>query len=198
MRKLLSIVLLVCAAGTAFAIYDPMTISCDACRDPHDHPEDYVNHAFNQVYGPDAWMSFDQADDFFIEGPNGQRVYVDVDFVMLGFGVEGLRLPFWPTNLLQFTLALPDGTVVKALRSKFQTPLPVPANAHASPPRTEAPRSDRDAGDEGGDEGEDEREFEPVDDPYEIPEIDGPVGFTGIEDPDEYGDFSEPEWCEEC
>lgn len=201
MRKLFT--LLLCLApfcgSNALAQSERLVISCDACRHPIAHPEDYVNHAFNQIYGPDSWMTFDQADDFFIRGPEGLRVYVDVDYVFFGIGIEGLRLPFWPTNQLRFTLALPDGEVHESLRVVFLSPLPVPANLHDPTPEPgdgDSP-DDRDSGeddDEGG-------EWDTIEDDPEEPEWDDGrdyVGFTGIEDPDEYGDFREPDWCEEC
>ena len=132
MRSLLSILLVVLTltADVAAAQDNAMTIYCGECRHPSRHPDDYANHAFNQVYGPDAWMSFEQADDFYIVNSKGLRVYVDIDFIFLGIGVEGLRLPFWPENMLQITLALPNGNVVKMVRSVFLAPLPVPSDAH--------------------------------------------------------------------
>ena len=83
---------------------------CEYCRDPHEHPDDYVNFAFNQIYGDNGWMDPDLADDFYIYNPDGFVVYVDVDFVMTSGEFLGLKLPLWPTYILQFTLALPDGT----------------------------------------------------------------------------------------
>ena len=132
MRSFLSILLLVLTltVDISMAQDNAMTIYCGECRHPSRHPDDFANHAFNQVYGPDAWMTFEQADDFFIVNAKGLKVYVDVDFIFLGIGVEGLRLPFWPENMLQITLALPNGKVVKMVRSVFLTPLPVPADAH--------------------------------------------------------------------
>ena len=52
------------AADMSLAQSNAMDIYCGACRDPVEHPRDYINFAFNQTYGPDAWLSFDQADDF--------------------------------------------------------------------------------------------------------------------------------------
>ena len=56
MYRLLPILLaaLLFAADAVVAQVNFVTITCDSCRHPHQHPEDYVNHAFNQVYGPDA------------------------------------------------------------------------------------------------------------------------------------------------
>jgi hypothetical protein len=132
MRSFLSMLLLILtlAANVGLAQDNAMTIYCGECRHPNRNPDDYANHAFNQVYGPDAWMSFEQADDFFIVNSRGLKVYVDIDFIFLGIGVEGLRLPFWPENMLQITLALPNGNIVEMVRSIFLTPLPVPADAY--------------------------------------------------------------------
>lgn len=194
MRKLLPILLLLLplAADVCVAQTNAMTIVCEDCRDANDYPDDYINFAFNQLYGPDAWLSYEQADDFFITNLDNQTVYVDVDFLFLGIGFEGLRLPVWPTYLLQFTLALPDGTLYIALRSIFQTSLPVPSSDDSE---------QSDAGDGGNDGGEDD-EYDDYDDyddyDWEEPEFDGYVGITGIEDPDEDGFFDDSEWCEEC
>ena len=187
------------AGGAALAQDGLFIVPCDACRHPIAHPEDYVNHAFNQIYGPDGWMTFDQADDFFILGPQGLRVYVDVDFVFLGIGIKGLRLPFWPTNQLKFTLVLPDGRLYEAIRMVFLSPLPVPADMYD--PLPEPGDGDSPAHDDSeGDDGED-AEWDAIDDePGEPGWDDGDdyVGVTGIEDPDEYGNFPDTEWCEEC
>ena len=119
-----------------------MVVMCAECRDPLKYPEDWANFAFNQVYGPGSWVSLDQADDFHIVNLQGDRVYVDIDFVMGGIRVLGNTLPLWPRNLLMVTLALPNGQIVQYLRSVFQHPLPVPAppgpnsnpGAHQIPP----------------------------------------------------------------
>jgi len=195
MHKLLPILLLLStlAADTCVAQTVSINILCTDCRDPHQYPDDYVNFAFNQLYGPNAWLSYDQADDFFVTNLDQQTVYVDVDFVFLGFGFEGLRLPFWPTNLLQFTLALPDGTLYTALRSIFQIRLPVPSS-------DDTEQSDVYSGsssDGGGDGDEEEDDYADFYD-WEEPEYDDYQGFTGIEDPDENGFFDNADWCEEC
>lgn len=197
MRKLLPIVVLLLPLATDIskAQDGAVTVYCEDCRHPHQHPDDYVNHAFNQVYGPDAWMDFRQADDFFIVNPYGLSVYVDIDFQFLGIGFEGLRLPFWPTNMVKITLALPNGNIYQAIRSVFQTSLPVPANRYDDP----AYGMEQESGSRGdGDEGEDESDYDTDMEEFEEPEFDGYEGVTGIEDPDENGDFTDPEWCEEC
>jgi len=201
MRKLLLAVLL-CSplvADICMAQANAITIMCEDCRDPNVYPNDYVNFAFNQIYGADAWLSFDQADDFFVTNLDNQRVYVDVDFVSLGIGFKGFGIPFWPTNVLQFTLALPNGTILVALRSIFLWPLPVPSSPDdpiTPPPENVIGEND------GSDEGEDYDDA--ADDDYDwdldIEEFDFDEyeGVVGIEDPDEFGEFDDPEWCEEC
>ena len=199
MRNL--IVLLLLATGIlalpGHAQEGAISVICEDCRDPHEHPDDWVNFAFNQIYGEDAWMDFDQADDFWIHNLDGDRVYVDVDYVMIGIKVYGNELPLWPANLLQFTLVLPDGRILEQLRSIFMTPLPVPApDGPETTPDSDDPGSAGDGG-ESGNEGVDEPEPGEEDEPTEPPEIET-TGVTGIEDPDGDGEFPEPDWCEEC
>ena len=197
MRKPATLLLLfsVLCAAAAHAQSGAINVVCEDCRDPLDHPDDWANFAFNQIYGEDAWMDFDQADDFWITNLDGVRVYGDVDYVMKGVNVFGNEVPLWPTNMLQITLVLPSGQVLEVLRSIFMTPLPVPAPS--------GPDADPDSGGTGGGGGEsgndgvDEPEPGEEEDPTDPPEIEI-TGITGIEDPDEDGDFPEPEWCEEC
>ncbi len=198
MRKLLLVFVLMSplAAELCMAQDGAIDIICTDCRDPERYPDDFVNFAFNQIYGPDAWLSWDQADDMFITNLDLQRVYVDADFVFFGIGIKGFELPLWPANVLQFTLALPSGRLYTALRSIFLTSLPVPA--------TDDDVADNSSpGDSSGSEDDDEEDeydvsFDEDPDEWEEPDDDDYVGFTLIEDPDEYGDFDDPEWCEEC
>jgi len=196
MRKLLPILLLLLplAADICVAQTSPLNIVCEDCRDPHRYPDDFVNFAFNQLYGPDAWLSYEQADDFFITNLDNQTVYVDVDFLFLGIGFRGLRLPFWPRNLLHFTLALPNGTLYTARRSVFQTSLPVPSSSDSE---QSDPGGDGGEGDEGDDHDNDNYDDYDADE-WEEPEYDDYEGITRIEDPDEDGLFEEADWCEEC
>ena len=189
MHKLLPILLflLPLAADICVAQTSPLNIICADCRNPNYYPDDFVNFAFNQAYGPDAWLTFEQADDFYITNLDNQTVYVDIDFVFRGFGFKGLELPFWPTNLLQITLALPNGNIVTVLRSIFLTRLPVPASDDGDV-----------SGGDGGSEGDDEDEDSYDDYDEEEPDYDDYEGTTGIEDPDENGDFGDTDWCEEC
>jgi len=183
------------AAELCIAQDGAIDIICVDCRDPEQYPDDFVNFAFNQIYGPDAWLSWDQADDMFITNLDLQRVYVDADFVFFGIGIRGFELPLWPANLLQFTVALPSGRLFTALRSIFLVSLPVPATDD------EVADNDGDSGATGsGDEEEDEEDdyYDAEQDDWEEPEIDDYEGFTAIEDPDEDGNYEDPDWCEEC
>ena len=197
MHKVLPILLLLLplAADICVARPVPLNIVCAECRDPHQYPDDFVNFAFNQAYGRDAWLTYDQADDLFITNLDNQTVYVDIDFVFLGIGFEGFRFPLWPTYILQFTLAMPDGTLYTAYRSIYLTPLPVPSSDDDIPDDTNSTSSS----DADGGEGEDDDYYD--DDGYDEwdeQEDDDYVGFVEIEDPDEDGNFSDTEWCEEC
>lgn len=202
MRKLLLIFVLLSplAAELCVAQTGAVDIICVDCRDPEQYPDDYVNFAFNQVYGPNAWLSWDQADDMFVTNLDHQRVYIDADFVFFGVGIRGFQLPLWPTNLLQFTLALPSGRLFTALRSIFQTSLPVPATITDLPAdvddRSTTGLDDGDSGEDG--EESDEGGYDAEADEREDFEFDDYEGTTFIEDPDEDGNFEEPEWCEEC
>ena len=161
---------------------------CERCRAPYEHPNDYVNYAYNQIYGDDSWMDFDQADDFYISNPDGFVVYVDVDFVMHGLDFLGTSLPLWPTNFLQIAVALPNGNIYTKQRSVFHRTLPVPTSQYSAP-------GDPVGGSESGNEGVDDPDDD--DEEWEPPEIER-NGRVEIEDPDENGDFSDTDWCEEC
>ena len=199
MRKLLFVFLLwsPLAADLCMAQTGAIDIICVDCRDPEQYPDDYVNFAFNQIYGPNAWLSWDQADDMFVTNLDHQRVYIDADFVFFGVGIRGFHLPLWPSNLLRFTLALPSGRIFTALRSIFQTSLPVPTTGTSIADNGDGSGTTGSGGDDG-DEDEENDYFDAESDEWEEPEFDDYEGFTTIEDPDEDGNFEEPGWCEEC
>ena len=188
MYKLITVLLLTLSmlADTSFAQLGATENYCERCRDPYEHPDDYVNYAYDQIYGDDGWMDFDQADDFYISNPDGFVVYVDVDFVMHGLDFLGTSLPLWPTYFLQIAVALPNGNIYTTQRSVFHRTLPVPTSQDPAPA---SPTGGGDGGDEGVDDPEDD------DEEWEPPEIER-NGNVEIEDPDEDGEF--PEWCEEC
>lgn len=196
MRKSLLLLLLLAplAMEVCLAQANAMYILCDACRDPHEFPEDYANFAFNQIYGPDAWLTFEQADDFFITNLHNQTVYVDADFVFTGLNLQGIQIPLWPLNLIQITLALPNGNLHTVFRSVFQTSLPVPASTG------DGQYHDSSGGGGGGDDSDDEEDYgaDAEEFEWEEVEIDGYEGDVWIEDPDEDGNFDDVDWCEEC
>jgi len=193
MYKLLAALLLISPllSEISFAQLGATENYCERCRNPYEHPDDYVNFAYDQIYGDDGWMDFDQADDFYITNPDGHVVYVDVDFVMHSFEFLGTSLPIWPTNLLQIVLALPNGNIYTTHRGVFHRTLPVPTSQDPAPGGS----SESGDGDDGGDEGVDDPEID--DEEWELPEIER-IGRVEIEDPDENGDFLDTEWCEEC
>jgi hypothetical protein len=189
MRRLIVLltVLAALALPVAEAQLNAVEILCEECRDPDRYPDDWANFAFNQVYGDEAWMDFDEADDFFIYNLRGDRVYVDIDYIMKGFNVFGQELPLWPQNKLSIELALPNGKILKYIRSIFMHPMPVPAPGG---PNDDSSESDDSSGGEADDDyGAAE------DDGLPEPGIDN-RGIVEIVDPDEDGYF--PEWCEEC
>jgi hypothetical protein len=202
MRKLLPLLLLIATstANICSAQTNATTIVCADCRDAQDYPADFVNFAFNQIYGPDAWLSSEQADDFFVTNLDNQTVYVDADFVFLGLGFKGLRIPFWPTYILRFTLALPDGQLYTAYRSVFQTSLPVPSSDDTEPSEAESSDSSSYGGDGGDDGDENDGDYDDVWDwdDFDYDDFDDFEGTTWIEDPDENGEFDDADWCEEC
>jgi hypothetical protein len=201
MRKLqlCALLLSLLSIDVCLAQANAINIMCDACRDPEEYPEDYANFAFNQIYGPDAWLSFEQADDFFVTNLENRTVYIDVDFVFDGLNMGGIQLPLWPTYLVQITLALPNGDLHKLVRSVFQTSLPVPASPDIEHDDAGNGAWDDGGGGGGGDEGDDDYGDPDAEDyDWDDVEFDGYEGTTSIEDPDENGEFEDPEWCEEC
>ena len=191
MRKLIVVLplltlLVTVASPVAHSQRNAIKLLCEECRDPIRYPDDWANFAFNQVYGDEAWMNFDQADDFFVHNLRGDRVYVDIDYMMEGFNLIGQKLPVWPKNKLFIELALPNGKIVTYVRSIFMHPLPVPASNDTN---DDARADDSDSGETDDDYNVDD------DDGFPEPEIDR-QGTVDIVDPDEDGEF--PEWCEEC
>lgn len=192
MYRLITVLLLISPllSETCLAQFGAIENYCERCRNPYEHPDDYVNFAYDQIYGDEGWMDFDQADDFFIRNPDGFVVYVDVDFMMHGLELAGLTLPIWPANMLQIRLALPNGTIYTTLRSVFHKTLPVPTSQDPVP-------GSSGEDEEGGNEGVDDPEYNDDDEEWELPEPEH-AGTVEIQDPDENGDFPDTDWCEEC
>ena len=105
MHKSLLLLFLLCpfASDLVHAQANAITIVCDACRDPHQYPDDFINFGFNQVYGPDGWLTPAQADDFFVTNLDGQTVYIDMDFLFIGIG---LLLFLWPQGVYELATSI--------------------------------------------------------------------------------------------
>ena len=86
---------------------DDDILSCQHCRNLDDFPIDGANFSLNQVWGPESWMTLEQADNFRIRDRFGNIFYVDLnlDLEMLGLPVPGLNMPLfqnfipYPTDL---------------------------------------------------------------------------------------------------
>lgn len=116
MKKLASIALFVVSmclqAPIASAQDDYMEITCDACRDPYDRPRDYRNFAYNLVFGPDGYLTYDQADFFRIKNSAEELVSVDINMDLevftLDFGIP-IPLPFPIAIEIQIILIFENG-----------------------------------------------------------------------------------------
>jgi len=92
-----------------------MDIRCEACRNPTRFPRDYRNFAYNQVFGPNGWMTYEQGDFFTITNPHGHSVSVDMnlDLLIIGIPLTELGLPFdlgYPVGLqVQIILIFENG-----------------------------------------------------------------------------------------
>jgi uncharacterized membrane protein YgcG len=67
---------------------------CEACRNAENFPRDYRNFAYNQLFAPDGWMTYEQGDFFQIVNPRGQSVFVDVNMDLDVFTLDvGIPIP---------------------------------------------------------------------------------------------------------
>ena len=67
---------------------------CDQCRDPDQFPRDYRNFAYNQLFAPDATMTYSEGDFFEVVNPQGQSVFVDVNMDLEVFTLDmGIPIP---------------------------------------------------------------------------------------------------------
>jgi len=89
-----------------------LSVPCEDCRNPNDFPRDYRNFAYNQLFAPDGWMTYDQGDFFQIVNPQGQSVFVDVnmdlDVFTLDFGIP-IPLPYPISIHVQIILIYENG-----------------------------------------------------------------------------------------
>jgi hypothetical protein len=69
-----------------------LTVVCDDCRDARRNPRDYRNFAYNQIFAPDAEMSYDEGDFFLLVNPDGQSVFVDMN-MNIGLILVDVGLP---------------------------------------------------------------------------------------------------------
>jgi hypothetical protein len=92
-----------------------LNILCEACRDPERFPRDYRNFAYNQVFGPEGWMTYDQGDFFSVTNLRGDSVSIDMnlELLIIGIPLTELGLPFdlgFPVGLqVQIILIFENG-----------------------------------------------------------------------------------------
>jgi len=110
----ITVVLILTCAYTAPAEAQNVfpVVRCNECRNPHDFPRDYRNFAYNQLFAPDAWMSYSQGDFFQVVNPQGQYVFVDMnmdlDVFTLDLGIP-IPLPFPVSVQIQVILIFENG-----------------------------------------------------------------------------------------
>lgn len=102
MRKCLLLVALV-ICNTALAA--PTSVVCELCRDVYAHPEDFANHAYNQVFGDNPTLSFSEGDILKVVAPNGQWAIVDLNYILQPTGLS-LNI-----IVLSYSVSLPDGKI---------------------------------------------------------------------------------------
>ncbi len=102
MRKYL---LLAAVLVSNVALAAPTPVSCSLCRDVYQHPEDYANHAYNQVFGENPTLSMAEGDLMKIVAPNGQWAIVDLNFILQPTGLS------FNIIVLSYSVSLPDGKI---------------------------------------------------------------------------------------
>ncbi len=111
---LIAVILLVaCAYMTpAQAQRSYPVVDCKACRNPNIFPRDYRNFAYNALFGPEGWMTYEQADFFKIVNSQGQSVFVDMnmnlDVFTLTLGIP-IPLPYPIAIQVQIILIYENG-----------------------------------------------------------------------------------------
>ena len=70
-------------------------VTCYECRSPYRFPRDFRNFAYNQVFGPNGTMSYEEADIFRVINPAGQGLVVDMnmDLVVLQLRLGDIPIP---------------------------------------------------------------------------------------------------------
>lgn len=108
-----AMLILTCALATpAKAQGSFPQLVCAKCRNPYSHPRDYRNFAYNQLFGPDGWMTYDEGDLFQVFSPAGESVFVDMnmdlDVFTLDLGIP-IPLPFPIAVQVQIILIFENG-----------------------------------------------------------------------------------------
>lgn len=94
-----STLLMLCLLTTGNIWADMLEIKCPACREPHAHPEDYGNFAYNQVFGANPWLSLEQAGKLLITNLDDRYAVVDMDHVLQGTPFS-IRIPFLAVDMV--------------------------------------------------------------------------------------------------
>ena len=122
MRKCL-IIAAIFLSGPAWAA--PIEIECALCRDVYEHPADYANHAYNQVFGENPTLSFAEGDLVRVRAPNGHWAMVDLNYLLANTGVS-LNLIF-----LTYSISLPTGKIEMVVQDPRNTMTRFQAFAHS-------------------------------------------------------------------
>ena len=89
-----------------------LTIICEVCRNPNVFPRDYRNFAYNLIFAPDGWLTYEQADFFQIINLRGQSLLVDMnmdlDVFTLNLGIP-IPLPYPIAVQVQIILIYKNG-----------------------------------------------------------------------------------------
>ena len=114
------------------------TVTCDACRNPRAHPRDVRNFAFNQLFAPDGWMTFEQGDFFQVTTRDGHSVFVDMNMNLAAFTINlGIPIPLpYPTAVqVQVIVIYEDGDQKKWMIDPRAHPngLPVGGRSRGGP-----------------------------------------------------------------
>ena len=173
---------------------------CEDCRDLAEFPEDARNFAYNQVRGPDSWMTFEQADRFRVADAFGNVVGIDVNlkYEVFEIAFRSLEIDYANKLIMQIRVIYRNGDIVTYT---FDTEdigpndrLPVGVTNTRDCVCVYEPGTGGGPGDGGSeDDPPDHGDYE--DEPPEVPG--GPGGIVTIEDPP-YEDPFEDEYCEEC
>jgi hypothetical protein len=97
--------LLLCLTTNIAWSADLTEVRCGQCRDVYEHPQDYGNFAYNQVFGSNPTLSFAQGDIMKVVSPSGQWAVVDLNFVSNQTGLS------FSIYFLYYSLAVPNGRI---------------------------------------------------------------------------------------